>query len=85
MGYSLVYSPNKLWTYNNLIHIYIDNLYSSTWDSSLGSCHYIWRLEGSMNEYYANYLSSDGYEVVAVYYFRQNGQHESNLDIIFQG
>lgn len=33
--------------------------------------------EGGMNEYYSNYLSSDGYEVVAVYYFGQKGQPES--------
>ncbi|MDR7855084.1 type II CAAX prenyl endopeptidase Rce1 family protein [Tissierella sp.] len=33
--------------------------------------------EGSMNEYMANYLSSDGYEVVAVYYFGQKGQSEN--------
>ncbi len=32
--------------------------------------------EGSMNEYMANYLSSDGYEVVAVYYFGQKDQPE---------
>lgn len=37
--------------------------------------------EGSMNKYMANYLSSDGYEVVAVYYFGQKDQREHNESI----
>lgn len=37
--------------------------------------------EGSMNEYMANYLSSDGYEVVAVYYFGQEGQSDRSESV----
>ena len=33
--------------------------------------------EGSIYETMADYLSSDGYEVVAVYYFGQQGQSEN--------
>lgn len=37
--------------------------------------------EGSMYEHMANYLSSDGYEVVSVYYFGQKGQSEHDQSI----